>query len=299
MKRLVVVLVVAFSILLSSAVMANNSTTHTATTNLLGVASTSDKACGNPSANRIPMQIPVFPGKFCQPMQIFPNQVTIVGGDSKAQARADGAIKAVLQKWAYPCNFSVCGGVKPPAGSAKISVTLVTDNGQSTSTDNHSGSDGWSSSGYRSGSSSHYDSASSSTMGESTFVGTSVSGELSLVESDGSTIGLAMVGDVFSANVERTGSASQDSSSHSYSSSWRRGSDSYHRDSSSGSSFRSDPDYSKAQSSRITIAEAVEKAVLVVLTQGIDYYNLRQHPAPAPTIESEGGEGQTYAASAY
>lgn len=278
--RTLCTLCLVFSILLSSAAMADRPAMRAALGGLLGNSSTDPNACGNPDTNRIAVPIPIVLGRFFQPVRIFP-VVRGIEGDAKDQARVEAAMKAELQKVAFRCNFTVASGVKAPAGSITLAITLVKDHGQSTATSSSSSTDGWGSSDHRS---SNYrsGSVSSSTFGESTFVGTSVSGGLDLNEADGSTTGLAFVGDVFSGNSERTGSAYQDSSRNNYEYSSRRwGSSHSERADSNSSTFRSDPEFSKSQSSRVTINEAVEKAVYCVLAQGIDYYNITKGPKGA------------------
>lgn len=236
-------------------------------------------AKGGPSVQRIPLSIEAVPiGRFSQPMRVFP-VVEIVDGDEKDRVRAKAALLAELQGIAFRCNFTVSTGIKAPAGSLTFTLTVVKDRGQSTDTYNRSDSQSWGSGGrgYRSGSSS---SASSSSSGQNDFVGTSASGGLDLNEADGSTTGIAFVDNVFSAAEQRTASDHQDSSSSSSGSHSRRwGGSGVSQSSTSGSSYRTDPEYSKSQSSRVTIAEAVETAVRCVMARGIDFYNATHRKA--------------------
>jgi hypothetical protein len=293
MRTILILLVLV--IFVSSALMADRPAMRSALEGLLGNSTTDSRASGNPATNRIRVPIPIALGRFGQTVKIFP-VVTVVDGDAKDMSRAQAALRSELQKVAFRCNFLVVTGIKAPAGSLTFALTVVKDRGQSSSNSNRSSSDSWGGTN-RHGSSSRSESSSSSVGGESTFVGTSASGGLDLNENDGSTTGLAYVDNIFSGNSERTGSASGGSSNRSYSYSNRRGS-SYSSDSLSESeSYRSDPEYSRSQSSRVTISEAVEKAVYCVLSQGIDYFNLlkgKRGAAPAEEMSPAVATGGEY-----
>lgn len=269
-----IVLCLVLILALVSAVGADRPAMQAACAGAVNNASTKSDACGDPATNRIDAPIPIALGKFFQSVKIYP-VVRVIGGDEKDVARAQSALSARLQKVAFACNFTKSEGEKVPAGSLIFTLTLVKDTGQSTSTTNRSSEDSWGSNSNRSGSYQRSESGSSTNSGETTYVGTDAGGELVLSEGCGSTITMASIADIFSGNAERTGSSYQDTSARNYYSSSRRwGSDQSQTSTSSGSSFRGDSEYSKSQSSRVTIAEAVEKAVFCVLAQGIDFYNL-------------------------
>jgi len=266
---------------------------------LLGNSTTDATKCGNPDTNRIAVPIPIVLGKFFQKVQIFP-VVKVEGGDAKDQAAAELALSNELQKVAFRCNFEKKGGIAAPAGCATFTLTLIKDQGQSTFTTNRTDGENWGGSSNRHGSSNRSETGSSFTSGESIFVSSSVGGGLDLHENDGSTTGLASVGDVFSADAQRTASAHQDSTTREYSSSSKKwGNDYSGHFSTDGSTFQTDSAYAKRQSSRVTINEAVEKAVYCVLAQGIDYYNVTKGPkqassVPAPATEKQvSGSGYT------
>jgi len=287
MKKVLIV-VVTFSILLSSAVMADRPAMRVALSGLLGNSTTDAvKAGGDPATNRIAVPLPIVLGKFAKPMRVFPF-VTVVDGDEKDRARTEAALKSELQKVAFRCNFTVVSGIKAPAGSLVFSLIIVKDNGQRMSTSYRSDSESWGGTSWKRGTSNHSSSSSSCCEGgESTFVGSSASGGLDLVGADGSTEGIAFVDNIFSANEDKTASSHRSSSSRSYySSSKKWGSSGSSYSSSSGSEYRDDPDYSRSMSSRVTIAEAVEKAVFCVLARGIDYYNITHASTTAPAAQT-------------
>lgn len=292
MKK-VTILTVFLVLFCLSASWADRPAMRNAALGVLLNSTTDVREAGNPATNRIAVPMPIVLGRFPKTMRIFPS-VTVVDGDEKDCVRAVAALKAELQKVALRCNFSVVSGVKPPPGALVFSLTIVKDNGQSTSSNYRSDSESWGGNSWKRGTSNHSSSSSAYCEGgEKTFVGTSASGGLDLIGSDGSVEGIAFVDNIFSANEDRTASSYRSSSSSSYHSSSRRwGGSGSSRDSSSGSDYRKDPEYSRSMSARVTIAEAVEKAVFCVLSQGIDYYNALMiqsgQEAVLPTAQSDG-----------
>ena len=273
MRTLISILViVAFSLLCSSAVVANRPAMQKALEGFIPNSSSDPNACGTPSTNRLDIPIPIALGSFAQKMRIFP-VVTIVDGDQKDLVRGQAALQAELMKVAGRCNFTVSTGVTPPIGTATFNLTLIKDKGQNGSAVYRADAEECGDinerhgNGYISTTASHY-----AESGEATYVATSASGGLFFNEADGSKTTLSFVDDIFSANEERTKSCYQSGAAHVYANLSRKWGESVHKTvSNSGTCYTGDADYSRSMSSRVTIAEAVETAVYCVLVQVIPF----------------------------
>lgn len=274
------ILIITISVLVFSALpaMAEWKSMNAAAGNVVNHASADPDAIGgDPAANRIRLENAIGIGKFEKRAKVY-YELTLVGATEKDKARALGMLEMELQKPAAAANYEVKnapvvnGAVCRPAGSLVFALTLISDGGDSQTTHESRDSERQDDSGRNRGWSSRTTSGSGS-MTEQTFVSSEGSARLYEIDADGSTTNLASIADIFSADCKITATADSEYSSRNWQSSGRNTAASSGRQSSKSSTFKTSKEYSKSQSSRVTMREAIETAVAVTMPQGIDYYN--------------------------
>lgn len=279
-KLLSIVVLVTFSTLVFSALpaMAEWKSMQAAAGNVVNHATADPTAKGgDPATNRIGLENAVAIGSFIDYVKVY-YDVTLIGGNQKDCARALGMLEEELEKPSEMANYVVKeapvvdGKVCRTVGGLVFSLTLISESGESKTTHERSDSEQQGDSG-RNRNWSTSTASSSSVSTEQLFVSSEVSAKLSQIDPDGELTKLAAVADVFAADCKITATAEREQQSKNWSSSGRNTAASTGIQHSKSSTFKTSKEYSKSQSSRVTMREAIETAVAVTMPQGIDKYN--------------------------